>query len=145
MNTKKAVKGIMTKNLILINLNTSFHQVENVFDENKFHHLPVLNEKGTVVGIISRNDFTQLTYQMSKETSGSIYTKKAYENLRAEDFMTPNPVTLHPEDEIGMAADLFLENNYHALPIVADDQLEGIVTTHDLLTYAFYNSPMSDS
>ena len=44
---------------------------------------------------------------------------------------------LEPDDTIGLAADIFLANKFHALPVVEDERLVGIVTTHDLLKYSF--------
>lgn len=137
MKKDTTLKSIMTTNLTVVKVDTPFLQIKKVFEENKFHHLPVLNKNKTVQGIISRNDFTTVLYSLNKETSGSFYSQKIFEHLTAQDFMTTNPVTLNSDDEISSAADLFLENVYHALPIVEDEQLVGIVTTHDLLGWAF--------
>ena len=137
MDPEKTLKSIMTTRLIVVNLNTSFNQIKRIFDENEFHHLPVVDQDGKIKGIISKSDFTSLTYRLSRETSGAIYSAKSYEKLSAEDLMTANPFSLNAEDEIGMAADLFLENVFHAVPIVEEERLVGLVTTHDLLAYAF--------
>ena len=51
--------------------------------------------------------------------------------------MTKLPMFLSPEDSIGLAADIFMANKFHALPVVDDNQLIGIITTHDLLAYSF--------
>ena len=58
--------------------------------------------------------------------------------------MTEFPMHLDPEDSIGLAADTFLANKFHALPIVEDQVLVGLITTHDLLKYSF-ESPFTDS
>ena len=55
--------------------------------------------------------------------------------------MTKDPMILDPEDSIGLAADVFLANKFHSLPIVEDGVLTGIVTVHDLLAFSF-NSPV---
>ena len=140
MKKDKTLKSIMTTNLTVVKVDTPFLQIKKIFEENKFHHLPVLNENKTVKG----NDFTAILYSLSRETSGSFYSQKIFEHLTAQDFMTANPVTLNSDDEISSAADLFLENVYHALPIVEDEQLVGIVTTHDLLGWAFCNGPVGE-
>lgn len=44
---------------------------------------------------------------------------------------------LEPEDKIGTAAELFLDNRFHALPVVSDGYLVGLVTTFDVLRYEF--------
>jgi CBS domain-containing protein len=46
--------------------------------------------------------------------------------------------TLEPQDKIGSAAELFLENLFHAVPIVKDDELQGIVTSFDIIKYTFH-------
>jgi len=81
-------------------------------------------------------------FRRIKSTAGKTYSKKTYNNIFAKDIMTENPVFLNPEDSIGLAADLFLENIYHAIPIMEDGVLVGIITTHDLLAYAFYKAPV---
>jgi acetoin utilization protein AcuB len=57
--------------------------------------------------------------------------------------MTKYPLQLSPDDTVGLAADIFLANKFHALPIVDDGQLVGIVTAHDLLSYSF-SSPVGE-
>ena len=145
MKHKKTLKEIMTRDLTLINLATSFKKIKEIFDTHKFHHLPVVDDQGSIKGIISKNDFTKFTYQISTKTSGKVYSNKTYEHLTAKDLMTANPVSLSPDDQITLAADLFLENVYHALPILDDGVLVGIVTTHDLIAFAFYQTPVGEN
>lgn len=143
MNNSATLKDIMIdKDLIVIKLNTPFHKIKTIFDENNFHHLPVVDDMAMVKGIISKSDFTKITYPLTTNTSGKIYSQKFYNSLTAKDIMTNNPIYLNPDDRIGLAADLFLENQYHALPIVEDGVLVGIVTSHDLLVYAYYKPPV---
>ena len=137
MKKDKTLKSIMTTDLTVVNVNTSFLEIKKIFAENKFHHLPVLNELRRVEGIISRNDFANLSYSLSQETSGKRYSQKIYEHLTAKDVMTAHPVTLTEDDNISLVARLFLENVYHAIPIEKEGRLIGMVTTHDLLAFAF--------
>jgi CBS domain-containing protein len=51
--------------------------------------------------------------------------------------MTTYPVFLEPDDTIDLAADIFLANKFHALPILDDGQLVGLLTTHDLIRHVF--------
>ena len=144
MNTQTPLRELMTTDLTVIQLDTSFNKIKSIFDTNSFHHLPVVDKMAMVKGIISKHDFTSLTYQLSTETAGKTYSEKTYNNLFAKDIMTKNPVFLNPEDSVGLAADLFLENVYHAIPIMEDGVLVGIITTHDLLSYAFYKAPVEN-
>ena len=51
-----------------------------------------------------------------------------------------NTLSINADDSIGLAADIFLANRFHALPIVEENRLVGMVTTHDLLLYSFNSS-----
>lgn len=144
MNTKTLLKHLMTTDLTVIQLETSFNKIKSIFDSNSFHHLPVVDNMAMIKGIISKQDFTNLAFQLSNETGGKTYSEKTYNNIFAKDIMTKNPVFLNPDDSVGLAADLFLENVYHAIPIMDDGVLVGIITTHDLIAFAFYKSPVGD-
>ncbi|MFK8006309.1 MAG: CBS domain-containing protein [Saprospiraceae bacterium] len=132
----------MTTDLIVVKLNTRFPEIKRIFDRNKFHHLPVVDNMAMVKGIISKSDFVKLTYRLSNETTGKSYSGLTYNNLLAKDMMTKNPVYLNPDDSIYFAANLLLENVYHAIPVMEDGVLIGIVTTHDLLAFAYYDAPV---
>lgn len=144
MNNEKTLKDIMTTDLTVIKLGTTFNKIKEIFDNNKFHHLPVVDEMAMIKGIISKNDFSKLTYQISTKTGGKVYSEKTYQHVTAKEIMTPNPVYLNPNDRIGLAADLFLENEYHAIPILEDGVLMGIVTSHDLIAFVYYQAPVGD-
>lgn len=145
MKDKLTIKDIMTSSdLVVVKLDTTFTEVKSIFDKNNFHHLPVVDEMAMVKGIISKNDFSNLAYHLSKQTAGKTFSEKTYNHLTAKEIMIPNPVYLNPDDRIGLAADLFLENKYHALPVMEDGVLMGIVTSHDLLVHAYYQSPVGE-
>ena len=137
MNTDRPIKEIMTTKLVTVQPDTSVKEVNKIFAKNTFHHLPVVDSAGVLAGIISKEDLLKLSYVLSKNTAGKIYSEKQYSSLTAKDVMTKFPVSLDPDDTIGLAADIFLANRFHALPILDDDILIGLVTTHDLLRYSF--------
>lgn len=58
-------------------------------------------------------------------------------DLRVRDFMTPNVVTVRPDDTIARAHELMLDNRFRHLVVVdADGDLVGLLTHRDLLRYA---------
>lgn len=137
MNTERPVSEIMTSNLITIRPITSAKEVHELFQKNDFHHLPVVDQGEILVGMISKEDFFRVSYILSLQTTGKTWSANQYQSLTAKDFMTQYPMTLDPEDTVGLAADVFLNNKFHALPIVEGQRLVGIVTSHDLLRYSF--------
>ena len=136
-DTQPCVKDIMTTAVYSVTPEDSFTKVKAIFQDHEFHHIPVINNDGQVVGIISKEDWRSRLEMVSTESTGETWTGKYLNGLKAADVMTPNPMVLDPEDTIGLAADIFLANRFHALPIVEDNQLQGMLTSHDLLRYAF--------
>lgn len=137
MNADTAIREIMTTNLVTVAPSESAKRIKEIFESNGFHHIPVVDTGENLVGIISKEDFFKVSYILSMQTTGRSWSEKEYESLRAGDFMTKYPLFLDPDDTIGLAADIFLANKFHALPIVEDGQLLGLVTTHDLLKFSF--------
>lgn len=132
----------MTKNLVTVPPTATASEIKSIFNKYSFHHLPVVDAAGRLQGIISKEDFSKVAYVLSLNTSGKTFSTFKYQSLEASDFMSKYPLSLDPEDTIGLAADIFLANKFHALPIVEDDELLGLVTTHDLLLYSF-SSPVA--
>ncbi len=137
MNANAPVSSIMTERLITVQPEDSLKTVKKYFDERDFHHLPVVEPGGKLVGIISKEDLYKVAYVLTLNTTGKTYSTRQMESLKAKDVMTRYPIYLDPDDSIGLAADIFLANKFHALPIVEDDILVGLVTTHDLLRFGF--------
>jgi CBS domain-containing protein len=130
----------MTTELVTVSLETNAEAIQTIFREHDFHHIPVVDKGEALIGIISKEDFFKVSYLISYNTTGKTWTEKEYQALKANDFMTKFPLTLDPDDTIGLAADIFLANKFHSLPIVEDGKLVGMITAHDLLEYGF-NSP----
>lgn len=111
-------------------------RVHDLFTSHRFHHIVVLDE-GRVVGIISKTDYLRIQHMISTTWSGMTIVQDLYKDMSAADIMTHHPVTVESIDSIGLAADIFKSNSLHALPVVDDGELVGIVTSHDILNYAF--------
>lgn len=117
---------IMTRNVITVGPDDKLTLARDIFMKNKVHHLPVVH--GTkLLGILT-------TYDLFK------YVRREgdYETTSVKEVMTRHVATLEPEDKVGSAAELFLENRFHAVPIVKEGELKGIVTSFDVIKYEFH-------
>ncbi|MCP3933163.1 MAG: CBS domain-containing protein [Bacteroidetes bacterium] len=146
LNLNIPISEIMSEKLITVNQAESISKIAEVFRKHTIHHIPVV-ENGKLIGIISKMDFMKISQGLSlsnKNTQGK-EDEDQFKSLQAEDVMTRQVVKLSPEDKISYAVDIFRENLFHALPIVDNKaQLVGILTTYDLLNYAF-RAPSIDS
>lgn len=137
MNPNNAIRNIMTTHLKTVTPDDSITTVKEMFNRYDFHHLPVVTSDNRLAGIISREDYFRFHATLSQNTPGRTWTQNEMKYLKAKNIMIAYPMTLDPDDAIGLAGDIFLTNKYHALPVVEDDELVGIVTVHDLLAYSF--------
>lgn len=120
------LSSIMTRNVITVGPDDKLSSARDIFMKNKVHHLPVV--RGTkLMGILT-------TYDLFKY----VRRDSDYENTFVKDVMTKHVATLEPEDKVGSAAELFLENRFHAVPIVKEGELKGIVTSFDVIKYEFH-------
>jgi acetoin utilization protein AcuB len=140
MNPNALLSDIMTPMPLTISPETNLTDIYKIFETNSFHHIPVVDQ-GKLVGMISREDFVQIEHVLTTNWSGNLHADGTFENFHARDIMTEYPMHLGPDDTIGLAADIVLTNKFHALPIIEDDMLVGIVTAHDLIAFAF-SSPV---
>jgi CBS domain-containing protein len=88
-------------------------------------HLPVVDGRNHVVGILSNRD-------LFRAFGGGKKTRPVHE------IMTKSVVTVHEEMPAHEAAELMLERKIGALPVIGDgEQLVGIVTETDFLQVAY--------
>lgn len=130
MNTETEIRTIMTIDPFAVKEYTLVTRVLELFESEKIHHMPVINDNFEVVGIISTTDIQHIDKNYLAEDS-------PYDALLVKDYMVTDPVILQPSDTIGLAADLFLSRAFHAAPVVEDGVLIGIITTHDLIREAY--------
>lgn len=136
MQLETPIREIMTTALTTVSPDTPVKEIQQIFAKNSFHHLPVVEAGSQLVGIISREDFRVFYENLSTNSSGPTWSQMQMEHRRAKDIMTASPLWLDPDDTIGLAIDIFLANKFHALPVVEDNLLMGILTTHDILAYS---------
>jgi CBS domain-containing protein len=121
------ISAIMSTKVIGVKPDDSLEVVKTLLFEKHFHHLPVTDDDGILVGIITSWDLIKSNKRFEE-----------YGNFKVSDLMTKKVATLGPNDSVGAAAMVFLRHLFHGLPIVDDDKrLVGIITTHDIMKYEF--------
>jgi CBS domain-containing protein len=133
MKKREPISTIMTSEVEFVQENQNLKDVMNIFKKHKFRHLPVLNGK-KIIGIISRTDINRLTFGgLFDNQEGS--DDAILDILSIPQVMTANPKVVSSEDSIRDVAEIFSKEDFHALPVVEQDELVGIVTTTDIIKY----------
>lgn len=140
MKKNMPVSEIMTRYVTTITPNTTVAQIKVFFDKNNFHHLPVIDD-GKLVGIVSKADIFKVTsaFSLFRSKEDQAFNDRLMKSVLAEEIMNPQLVVVSPNDTVAEAAALFSKNKYHALPVVDDRKFVGILTTYDLLEYAYHD------
>ncbi len=128
----------MSKDLLVVKPEDSLERVDQLFSSYTIHHLPVVNEDGKLVGILSKSDVTRVNNLMS------FFTKKYYDEVTVGDIMTRQVTTVSPDERLDKAARVFQGNQFHAMPVVKNKKLEGIITTHDIIDFCCENIMMDE-
>ncbi len=134
------IANIMTRNVFFVHPDDTMQRVDEIFRSHNIHHVPVIDQEGHVEGIISKADYLKILhgFTMFKTAKSEEYNKAILRSLLASEVMTKQVASLNPDDTVDVAAGYFRENLFHAIPVVdREKRLVGIITTFDLLNFAF--------
>ena len=117
--------------------------------EHELHGVPVVNEGGRCIGIITEADLVlagddaDLHLPHYIELFGGIVFLESMSHFEdrlrkavaatAKDMMTPDPVTIDADASIEEAARLISRKRHNRLPVVEHGRLVGVITRLDVL------------
>ena len=130
------ITTIMTKNVVCVSSEQIILDVKHLYEKKDFHHhIPVV-ENGKLVGMISLIDF-----MYNIKGAGIDDDTKIYRELKAKDIMTRHPFYLTTNATIEDVAKVLAKGYYHAVPIVEEDKIKGIVSTADIIKFFLNEKP----
>jgi acetoin utilization protein AcuB len=128
---QELVKDWMTRNIVVITLDTALPEAHRLMTDQRIRRLPVVQD-GLLVGIVTLGDVRGA--EPSGATSLSIWELNYLLNkLKIEEIMTRNLITISPYATVGQAAEVMLEHKVSGLPVVDGEiKLVGIITESDI-------------
>ena len=125
------VRDRMTKNPVTIRPAATVPDATHVMRGSKVRQLPVLSEKGQLVGIVSLDDLLRVS--PSPATSLSVYELNyLLEKIKVEDVMTREVITVTEDMALEEAGRIMADNKISGVPVMRDGELVGIVTESTL-------------
>jgi CBS domain-containing protein len=112
---------IMTTHVVTVDANDSVDHAISLMVRHRISGLPVLDQQGRAVGIVSEFDLLELVCAGQNE------------QVRVCDYMSPNLFGVCEHDNWVVVADMFRAKHVRRLPVFRDGKLVGIVTRHDLM------------
>lgn len=134
------VRDVMTTDVATVNPAASYKQVARVLAERSPTTVPVLDDAGHVLGVVSEADVLCKQERGYRVTTGGTRLRTRTDRAKAAahaaaDLMTMPPVTIHPDAFLGEAARLMNDRRVKRLPVVdSSGRLIGIVCRCDLLS-----------
>lgn len=125
------VKDLMSTNPITALPETTHKQATELLHEHNIHHLPVVDKRGKLVGIIVDDDL--YAAQPSPATTLSIYEiHSLLSKLELKQIMRHPVYTVNSDCSLEEAASLMLHHHIGCLPVMENDQVVGIITDTDI-------------
>ena len=139
-------RDIMVMNVITVGPEASVRQVADILFKNRISALPVVDEHGELIGIVSEGDLArraELETDYRRSWWLETFARKSQETLaveyvksharRVEDVMTRRVITATPGTSLRDIAALLEKNRIKRVPIVAKGRVVGIVSRANLI------------
>lgn len=134
MKRLEPVSKIMTRELITLSLSDDLYKAEKLFKKHHIRHIPIVEEEH-IVGMLSYSDLKRISFLDSYDSREVEIDNAIYDILSIEQLMAKDLVQVNSSITVKLVAEILAENEFHALPVVENNILVGIVTTTDLLKY----------
>lgn len=134
MKKRTPVSDIMTKNVITLNTTDDLEKAENLFKLYNIRHIPVVSGEA-IIGMLSYTDLLRISFADATDDQDSDVDTVVYNMFTIEQVMAKNLISVSSSTTIKEVAELLSKKEFHALPVVDNNVLVGIVTTTDLINY----------
>jgi len=134
MKKRTPISAIMTSNVITLNSTDSLDTAERLFKRNKIRHIPVVSGK-EVLGMLSLTDLLRISFADAVDEDEESVETIVYNMFTIEQVMAKNLVSVSSTTTIKEVAEILSKKEFHAIPVIDNGELVGIVTTTDLINY----------
>ncbi|MBB3123937.1 CBS domain-containing protein [Mesoflavibacter sabulilitoris] len=134
MKKRTPISEIMTKNVISLKTNDDLEKAESLFKKNNIRHIPVVSGK-EIVGMLSYTDLLRISFADAIDDYAEDVDTVVYNMFTIEQVMAKKLITVSSDTTIKEVAEILAKKEFHALPVVDNEILVGIVTTTDLIKY----------
>lgn len=126
------IKDWMTKDVITVDPEASMMRAAKLMKEKGIRRLPVVDDKGKLVGILSDRDVKEAS--PSKATTLDVHELYyLLSEIKVKNIMTPNPMTIRDTDTVVKCAAVMHDKKISGLPVLNDkDELVGIMTQNEV-------------
>ncbi len=128
------ISQIMTKKVVTLSTKDDLVTAEELFKKHRIRHIPVVRED-TILGILSYTDLMRISFADAIDEEEYDVDTMVYNMFSIEQVMVKDVVSVPPTATVKEVAQFLAMKEFHALPVVDEGKLVGIVTTTDLIRY----------
>ncbi|UII78943.1 CBS domain-containing protein [Flagellimonas sp. CMM7] len=133
MKKRVPVSEIMSRDLITLTTSDDLVTAEELFKKHNIRHIPVINGKA-IVGILSYTDLLRISFADAVDDDERVDTM-VYNMFTISQVMARDVISVPSNTTVREVAKFLAKKEFHALPVVDNERLVGIVTTTDLINY----------
>ncbi|MEX5284514.1 CBS domain-containing protein [Selenomonas sputigena] len=140
-------RDIMTKDPITAKPGATIREVAEILVENKISGLPVVDENGVMLGIVSEGDLMRKKIapkapEILSVLGAIIYYdglkeyREAFRKLSAvtaQEIMTKDVISVQPEEDVSKVGQLMLDHHVKRVPVLNGRRLVGIISRSDMV------------
>ncbi len=119
---QKKVRHKMSKDTFTVDIKDSVELVLNIMNWKNIHHVPVINKKKKLVGLLTWRDIKE--HENDKEMIVS--------SVKSLMINKGDIITITQDKSLNEAEKLMKEHNIHGIPVVKKGKLIGIITAKDI-------------
>src|SRR4051812_10845859 len=143
------VREYMDDDPATVTPDTKAEEVARLLGEDELHGVPVVNEAGRCVGIVTEDDLVMADEEGDLhiphyiELFGGLvflepvrgFERRPKKGLApaGQDMMTADPTTIGPDEDVHAAGKVISESGHNRLPVVEHGLLVGVITRADVL------------
>jgi len=137
----------MTKDVVTVSNEATVRELADIFDKQRFGTIPVVDNSGALMGIVTASDLVEQGKSLHIPTVISIFDwvipLESDRNLERElhkmtaqtagELCSREVITLSPSATVSEAADTMSNHKLHALPVVENGKLVGMIARIDII------------
>jgi CBS domain-containing membrane protein len=132
MGSVLRVRDVMSRAPKTLGRNEQLSLADDLMKQERIRHLPVLDDDGELVGIVSQRDMFRGALARALGY-GETAQRRMLGLLAVKEVMTTQVVTVEPDAPIADAARTMVDRKIGCLPVVEGGRLVGILTESDFV------------
>jgi CBS domain-containing membrane protein len=133
LQSNKKVRDLMSHPVRTLDRNDMLSIADTVMRNERIRHLPVLDEAGALVGIVSQRDLF-LNALVRALGHGTLARDRSFRTIVVKEVMIDDVVTTTSETPITAAAQVMVDRKIGCLPVVEGRAVVGILSESDIVS-----------